>query len=477
MRKGLERFWLVGAAGAVLLVTSPAIAGDDRPEEVQAPRAGQPLLVVDSPCPGPDCTADLQPAHAKGQRIVYLNFEGVTLTYSGTNDDAIQNVSAIVNGQTEVIAPFSTGDLYSTGGLSRQQIIARVVSDMYTLHDAFDVEFVTQRPASGSYSMVVFGSSCGAVIGSNNCAGVALRDCGDVMPNNITFVFPPGLRVADLATTAAQEAAHAFGLGHTDDQDDVMYPAIQNYIPTQFGAGSIPDNSGCGTATYQDSYQVMMNTIGPRGQDVVGPSIAITSPAEGATVTPGQTVVATITDASGIDRAVLESSGADQTRNSPPWEFTIPADVTAGEQSLTVRAHDVNGNSNFERIQVYVAGGDEAPCTGDDDCDAGFECQDLVCVPDNGIDGELGDICVQGEDCLAGTTCGTLGDESRCTRLCDEASPCPDGFDCLGGGACWPADEGGSSGGICSAGGARNLPGLGLLTLLLGLILSRRRPA
>lgn len=474
MRTRFEQFWLVGAAGALLVTAAPAFAEDDRPGEVEAPGPDKALLVADSPCPGPGCLADLQPAHAKGKRIVYLNFDGVTLTYSNQNDDAVQNVSAIVNSQTEVIAPFSTSQLSSTGGLSRQQIIDRVVSDMYTLHEDFDVDFVTSRPASGPYSMVVFGGSCQSTVGSNNCAGVALLDCGDQMPNNITFVFPPGLRVADLATTAAQEAAHAFGLGHTDDQDDVMYPAIQNYIPTQFGAGSIPDGSGCNNATYQDSYELMLNTIGPRGQDTVGPTISITSPAAGATVEPGDLVIATITDDSAIDRVVLESSGADVTKTSPPWELAIPADVTPGQQQLTVRAYDEHGNANFARVSVYVAGGDEADCTTDDDCQDGEECQNQVCIPDNGITGELGDVCVQNEDCLTGT-CGMAAEESLCTQSCDEASPCPGGFECTGSNYCWPADGGDGSGGICSATGRPNLGGLALLALGLGLVLSRRR--
>jgi hypothetical protein len=480
MRTRFERFWLVGAAGALLVTAAPASAEDQRRVEVQAPGPGQPLLVVDSPCPGPDCEADLQPAHAKGKRIVYLNFEGVTLTYSSSNDDAVQNLSAIVNSQTEVIAPFSTNSLSSTGGLTRQQIIDRVVSDLYTLHEDFDVDFVTARPASGPYSMVVFGGSCQSVVGSSGCAGVALLDCGDQMPNNITFVFPPGLRVADLATTAAQEAAHAFGLGHTNDQDDVMYPAIQNYIPTRFGAGNIPDGSGCGSSNYQDSYQLMLDTIGPRGQDTVGPTISITSPTAGATVEPGDLIIATITDASAIDRAVLESSGSDVTRTSPPWELAIPADVTSGQQQLTVRAYDVHGNANFARVSVNVAGGNEAACTTADDCDAGQECQNQVCVPDDGTGGQLGDACVQNEDCLTGT-CGTSSDQSLCTQSCDEASPCPGGFECTGSAVCWPAD-GDGSGGICSATGRPNLGGLALLAIGLGFALSRvsrsrRRPS
>jgi len=459
---------------ALLLAAGPASAEDG--SSPVAPAAGD-VLLVESPCPGPRCTAELVEPQAQGHRVVYLNFEGVTLTRSSSNDDARTNVSAIVNSSTEVIAAFKTSDLSSTGGLSRAQIIQKVVDDMYTLHANFNVDFVTSRPTSGYYSMIVFGGSCQSVVGSSGCAGIALLDCGDQMPANITFVFPPGQRVADLATTAAQEAAHAYGLGHTSDRSDVMYPQIQSSIPNHFGAGNIPDGSGCpSSATYQDSYQKMLDTIGPRGQDTTPPTVKITSPSAGATVGGGTLVTANANDNIAIDHVTLDIDGAVWgTLTDPPWQWALSSQIAIGDRVLTVRAYDINGNDGFDRITVKVDPNGGPQCTGPSDCGSNEECINGQCRPLTG-GGGLGDQCTTSEECSSGL-CAQNGDQQRCTSDCS-SNACPSGFDCLGGAICWPADTGGGdvTGGdnifSCSAGsGASGAAGL----LLLAAVLSSRR--
>src|SRR5690606_15995224 len=117
-------------------------------------------------------------------------------------------------------------------------------------------------PTSGTYHMVVFGGTCQGVIGEN-CAGIAPLDCTDFSPSNIVFAFPQGLRAVDLATTATQEMAHAFGLTHTVDTTDFMYPFIQQQLPYHYGAGAIPskDQPGCGGANFQDSHEKLLSIV------------------------------------------------------------------------------------------------------------------------------------------------------------------------------------------------------------------------
>lgn len=467
----------LGSAAAEPVNEGP---GGNNPDYVPPPLE---MRSVPSPCPGPNCGHVIIPDHnpaAQGLRIVYLAFDGVTLTRSNSSDSATTNTSAIVNSNPEVIPAFSTSSMGSTGGLSRSQIIQQVVSDSYALHADFNIEFVTTRPSSGQYSMVVFGGSCTSVTGQGGCAGIALRDCGDFMASNITFVFPGGLRVGDLATTAAQEAAHAFGLGHTDDRYDIMYPSLQSYIPDRYGAGNDPDGSQCGGTSYQDSHALLLQIIGPRGQDTVGPTVTITEPLPGAVVGGGTIVRATAVDNIAVEKVDLELDGeVIRTADSPPYEFALSSSITPGEHLLTVRAYDVNGNSGFKRITVIVPDGSEPPCANTSDCQTGFMCSNDICVPE--VMGGLGSSCSGNGDCLS-NLCGNLGEESRCTQGCDEGNPCPGGFDCVGGGACWPTNppDGGDdvSGGICSAGGApgpSGLAGLALLALLVGFRLRRRR--
>ncbi len=214
---------------------------------------------------------------AQGLRTVYLNFDGVTLNRSTTVDDATVNVSSIVNSATEVIPAMTTSGLIDVGGLSRQQVIDRVLADLEAIFEPYHVDFVTSRPVSAPYPMIVFGGDSLTVTGSAGLSGIALSDCDDTMPSNIIFVFPSGLRVGDLAEIAAEESAHAFGLGHTIDTSDIMFPVIQVAIPTAFGSGTIPDGSGCPpSATSQDSHATLLSIIGGRPDASVP---ALTGPA------------------------------------------------------------------------------------------------------------------------------------------------------------------------------------------------------
>jgi len=486
----LSKFnWLLilGVVATALMSSDSAEAKDNK-MVVMTPFIGPEIIRREGPCPGPACDAAGLVPHAVGLRTVYLNFDGVTLTkVDASAENAVTNRSWIVNSSTEVIPAFSTSDLSQTLGLSRSQIIQRVVNQMYASHAPYDVEFTTTRPSSGPYNMIVFGGTCSSVVGSSNCAGIAMGDCGDFLPSNITFVFPWGLRVDDLAATAAQEWAHAVGLGHTDDRFDVMFPSIQgSIIPDEFTTGNNevvgpngqPDGSGCGLL-FQNSHQRMLDTIGPRGQDVVPPSVTITAPQNGATVAAGETISADASDASGVDYVEFRVGGDIITDNSAPYTTTMPS-LASGNHNIVVWAHDTEGNANFAQITIYVSNGDETPCTNNDDCADGEECSGDICVPDNGLSGELGDTCEIDTECLTGI-CGAVGDEQRCTQLCDDQTPCPGGFECIGGAACWPiagggGGEGDGDGGLfkCSASttGSGTLP---TALLLLGAILFARR--
>jgi uncharacterized protein (TIGR03382 family) len=345
----------------------------------------------------------------------------------------------------------------------------------------YDVEFVMERPTSGIYESIVFGGSCRSVLGQAGCGGVALADCGNTVEKNITFVFPVGLDYRDLAPTAAQESAHAFGLAHTTDSSEVMFPYIQPGVyPDHFGATDaacpqqeVQQGSTCGL-TSQNSHEMMMSAIGPKGQDVYGPNCSITSHVDGMTIRPGDVVKAQVEDEqSGVMRAELAVNNTSYGEvTGSPFEFQFPEGVMPGNASVEVRAFDTKGNESTDRVTLYVPSGSETPCDDDGDCAAGLECNGEFCVPDNGVN-ELGESCADSANCDT-ALCGEVEGEKRCTQECDAARVCPDGFECRGPegavGACWPAPESGG----CNAGGLAGLPG-GLALLGLALVARRRR--
>ncbi len=475
---------------ALALLSSQAFAAPKQSAITQLP-ADAPerrlLTVVPPPCVGPDCLQDSEPVapQAVGLRRVFLNFEGVTLTSTTSTqvDDATSNrtwmINTVVNpGSTLTIPPFNPNELGSlSGATSRQQIIDYTVDKMREYHTPYNIEFTTTRPTSGTYHMVVFGGTCGGVVG-DNCAGIAPLDCADLSPSNIVFAFPSGLRAVDLATTATQEMAHAFGLTHTLDSTDFMYPSIQDSLPTHYGAGAVPgqDQGGCGVGNFQDSHAKLLSIVGFPGQDGTPPSVLITEPANGTVVKLGDPVTANISDANAIAKVeLLLNNQVVLTKTSPPYDFQVPPTAPLGQVILDVRATDASGNAAASRVTVYIGTGTEEPCQNGQ-CADGFTCAEMLCYPDEPVNsGALGDLCVANEDCDS-SVCASANEEQRCSQSCNADNLCPEGFECLSDTACWPKAGGGDGGGCSISGSAPSvLSSIGLVFFAVLLAGRRRR--
>jgi len=445
------------------------------------PAPDKPLLVAPPLCPGPGCP-DFDGAatpQAQYKRILYLNFDGATIK-SGS-DNATQNTSRIIRFTSRAIPGLTKEDLNpsSVGELSLQQIKDIVVDNVRFHMQPYNVEVVTERPSSGSYHMIVFSpkDDCETIAGAT-CAGIAPLDCSDNNPSNIVWVFAGGLRVSDLATTSSHEAAHSLGVFHTLDTKDIMFPSILNSVPDYFGAGDIPDgDTNCEGQTFQDSNELLISTIGPALSDTTAPDVEITQPAAGLTIGPGAMIEARANDTQGpIEKVEFFLNGESVRvldREQRPWVMFLGPQQPAGALSIKVVATDMAGNTAESSVEVEFDRGGNTPCTTDEQCSAGLECNGAVCVPEDPSAGALGSECAVNDDCDSGV-CASLQGQSLCTQTCDEANPCPGGFDCLDGGGCWPADGGG---GGCSVQGSAggSLFALIFLGAFVGLGFRRRR--
>ena len=123
-------------------------------------------------------------------------------------------------------------------------------------------------------------------------------------------------------------------------------------------------------------------------------------------------------------------------------------------------------------------------CDPSSPCPTGYMCTGAgavnVCVPDGGA---LGGECAQNSDCATGI-CAFEEDRAYCTRICDDASPCPNAMGCVESGTpgirvCQPGDGGANIGGRRTVSGCaasptpRGHPPLALIAL--SLLLLRRR--
>src|SRR6185436_656591 len=86
--------------------------------------------------------------------------------------------------------------------------------------------------------------------------------CGNRTERNICYAFLCNGRPRDCAVIISQEEAHTFGLAHTNDSCDIMYPTVSMCADTKFTDKTASvSGMGCGSGT-QNSYQVLKGLLG-----------------------------------------------------------------------------------------------------------------------------------------------------------------------------------------------------------------------
>ncbi len=185
---------------AVLLAACQVRIGDD-PIGARAPDA--------SADPAIDAATDADPAACANGRVVYLNFEGVTLTDAPASD-------ATSNQASWMTIPTGAAPKYKSGAANRLQLIADVTAGVRAQLASFPITIVTTRPAAGPYVMIVLGGAA-ADVGSKFGGAVNELDCGDNQKSDLAWIsdaVTPTQRVVNSAVGAI-----GFGLGLTATLD------------------------------------------------------------------------------------------------------------------------------------------------------------------------------------------------------------------------------------------------------------------
>ncbi len=434
--------------------------------------------------------ADVVP-HAPPSRILYLNNckpNGCVIKpgRSTGREDSRNNTSSIISGTSN-----RTLAAYAGSDTTWNQIVA-CVKDTYA---QFNIGVTATDPCPDPNATCAVGHweamSAGLPTNvgfPNGVAGVSPYSCG-VIPNAITFSFI-NLYPSDIAQscwTIAQETAHAFGLAHEmlgkDPMTYIRTPASKRFqdetacIGTQ-GCCQPASECQCGPME-QNSVEKLLEIFGTSAP--TPPTITITNPANGAIVTPGFVINATVEDDQGIQKVELLIDGTPTAQlTTAPYAFNAPMTVAPGTHMVTIRATDNLGSEGTAQISVILG----EPCQDDRDCatqGADLVCAGGRCVPGPDSEGGLGTECTGALDCASGQCVGGA-DGTVCTESCElAANACPEGFRCAqdstnpGQGFCYP---GGATGGClgCSTDGATDptLP-LGIGVVAAGLMMRRRR--
>lgn len=309
-------------------------------------------------------------AVASPPAIAYLNVsDGTTAIFGAAADDATQNLSAIAT-----VAPFPAFMWPQRQGnppVSPAQAQAYL---MFELHKAFlpyNLIWTDTRPLEGAYTMVLVGGTPELLGFDPRVAGVAVMDCNDAQPSSVVFAFPNALpgNLHGLFVTAAQETAHAFGLEHTDDPEDIMNGLL---MPSQWTFSNqtnlITRPRVCGPLA-QNSHQKLLSVLGawpagipkPLGNgtipDTTPPSIVIISPVAGQVAAPSVQVAATVSDESNLAEVVVQTSVGTRKAAMQGRQVTITEQfqLPEGDAKAVVWARDANGNQGFVEVNFRVA--------------------------------------------------------------------------------------------------------------------------
>ncbi len=279
----MKRLALSSCALLAACTSSLQPAPDPVPEQPSNPRP------VDFPREQPSPTHDpgKRPEVVATPQLLYVNFEGATLAGGGTN--ATSNRSALIDCSGTVNYPAYTGTAEQ-----RQQTLDLLKK----YYRPYDITIVTTKPTSGSYSMIMMGGHSSAICfnsgGVGEALGVAPATC-DVLPNAITFAFTEAANndPFDVATTIAQEHTHSFGLEHTTDMRDMLYPfatqMVLGFLDLDMPVANVNYQTGvvtngrsfCTGSGTQNSHRRMLEVTGPGAPDTMAPTVKISYPTDG----------------------------------------------------------------------------------------------------------------------------------------------------------------------------------------------------
>ncbi|MCB9559326.1 MAG: Ig-like domain-containing protein [Kofleriaceae bacterium] len=288
--------------------------------------------------------------------IFYINKNGGT--YSPGNDDARTNRSSIVSGPS-TIAPWNV----SASGWST------VKSCIVSMFSRWNVTITDVDPGNVPHYEIVIAGRPQDIGMQSGVGGVSpfTSNCS-VIPNSIVYTFATvyGSAYQEICETAAQEIAHSFGLDHENYCKDPMT------YQTGCGSKTFQDyNAPCGEYSNRACYcngntQNSVSMLNTRlGIVNAPPSISITQPSNGASVTQGFAIAATASDSNGsVARVELWIDGAQVASDTTaPYTFTAPT-LSAGSHTVEARAVDNGDAMTATSITVSLQGTPTPPDAG-----------------------------------------------------------------------------------------------------------------
>ena len=417
---------MIRRAMLVLALTALWAPSSARAEDEHFQEYGHDWVVSDHCQSDSDDTFDYQAMSGDVEQVVYLNFDGAKLSRGQSNSQ--NNSTSLVRSAMDYPA------MEQPSGKNRDQWIAEILKECKILYLDFAVKWVTERPTSGDYTMVmVGGSGTGTVIAGSSAIGVAPLDCKNSNKNDIVVILSEkirGSRGLDIALVIAHELGHSFGLEHMDNKKDIMYYAknSETCCWTNSPIDKAHSNTTCGRDP-QDAKKVLATTVGMGAGDTIKPLAWFQRPGPGAVLPSDFTFAVEAADNFMVRKVAFfidDKEAASITATPYTFYATGMAD---GDHTIKAVVYDANPKNKVELAMGVTV--------------------DSNCVPNGSCyPGEtgVGLTCATGDDCATGLCAVKEGQEGVCTVGCTpqkEWNPCPSSVTCKSAGgtnACVPGD-------------------------------------
>jgi hypothetical protein len=303
-------------------------------------------------------------------QVLYLNFDGGQVVGCANHcSDAATNRSWMLGG-TKKMPPFE----HKSYGADRVNVLTEVSRRVAMLFAGFNVQVVTTRPQSGTYTMILVGGDPELALRKNDIVSTSPADCGNRNRGDVGFVFANGfvLGIDLLAVAIAHEAGHTFGLSHVEREGDVMHRYLT--FPARFSEEALPVvGDACPGVTAQSAAAalranigVVMSTTPPPTlpappvppSDTQAPMVTILTPPPGALLYSFTevTIEVAIVDDGTVAAVDLDWqwNGTRKTASAVAGDryyFTVL--VGEGERAFTIRARDTAGNEQVTPIARF----------------------------------------------------------------------------------------------------------------------------
>jgi len=306
--------------------------------------------------------------------ILYINKNGVTL--SPGDNDARTNKSTLVAQTTAVPAWNAPAAAWT-----------QIMSCTRTMWAPFNVTVTDVDPGNVPHMESIVTTLSSTIGMDPNVGGVSPYTIGcDLIPNSIVFTFAQAFNgdPETICEVMGQEMAHSIGHDHqmlaSDPMTYLEYNGLQAFRDQTVSCGEYA-NRACGLqgecGATQNSVQLMLTRVGAAGggggADGI-PTVAITSPSNGAQVRPGFRVDVDADDDGNVAKVELYIDGAlVDTKTAAPFSFTTTTTMAMGAHSVQTIATDNAGQTSSEQINVTVASDapPQDPPDGDDNPDDG----------------------------------------------------------------------------------------------------------